>query len=220
MKKTGLMRITACCLFVVAAVGMSDVWKDNIVLAKEGIESKHSAESTPTRSLMRVISSHTSRILEAIMDGDHDAVIKESYAVAESSQAIMKNFFPEGGQVGEWFKETGKDPKNAEDVQTAIRASLAMEDGETELPRRAPFWLRLGYDLGGLTIVVALAALGSWIAFGPGERAFTGTGAIIPGSIGGMVGRAMFGFGAIVTWIYVVATVVSRVRKYIGSARV
>ncbi|KXK27935.1 MAG: hypothetical protein UZ01_02906 [Candidatus Brocadia sinica] len=121
MKKTGLMRITACCLFVVAAVGMSDVWKDNIVLAKEGIESKHSAESTPTRSLMRVISSHTSRILEAIMDGDHDAVIKESYAVAESSQAIMKNFFPEGGQVGEWFKETGKDPKNAEDVQSVKR---------------------------------------------------------------------------------------------------
>lgn len=105
-------------------------------------------------------------------------------------------------------------------VLLAIRASLAMEDGETELPRRAPFWLRLGYDLGGLTIVVALAALGSWIAFGPGERAFTGTGAIIPGSIGGMVGRAMFGFGAIVTWIYVVATVVSRVRKYIGSAQV
>lgn len=116
MKKTGLMRRTACYLFVVAVVGISYAWKGSIISAKD-IESKHSAEPTPTRSLMRVISSHTSRILEAIMDGDHDAVIKESHAVAESSQAIMKNFFPEGGQVGEWFKETGKDPKNAEDVK-------------------------------------------------------------------------------------------------------
>lgn len=116
MEKTGLMRITASCLFVVAAIGMSCAWKCSIILAKD-IESKHSAELTPTRSLMRVISTHTSKILEAIMDGDHDAVIKESNAVVESSEAIMKNFFPEGGQVGEWFKETGKDPKNPDDIK-------------------------------------------------------------------------------------------------------
>ncbi|MFN3532068.1 MAG: cytochrome c [Candidatus Brocadia sp.] len=117
MKKAGLKRITASCLFVVAAaVGMSYAWRGSIISAKD-IESKHTAEPTPTRSLMRVISSHTSRILEAIMDGDHEAVIKESNAVAESSQEIMKNFFPEGGQVGEWFKETGKDAKNPEDVK-------------------------------------------------------------------------------------------------------
>ncbi len=116
MKKTGLMRIIASCMFVIATIGISHGGKCTILSAKD-IESKHTAEPTPTRSLMRVISSHTSRILEAIMDGDHEAVIKESNAVAESSQAIMKNFFPEGGQIGEWFKETGKDPKNPEDVQ-------------------------------------------------------------------------------------------------------
>jgi len=110
------MRIIASCLFVVAAAGMSYAWKGSIISAKD-IESKHGAELTPTRSLMLLISSHTSKILEAIMDGDHDAVIKESTAVAESSEAIMKNFFPEGGQVGEWFKETGKDSKNPEDVK-------------------------------------------------------------------------------------------------------
>ncbi len=115
MKNASIMRITASCLFVVAALGMSYAGKSSIISAKD-IESKHTAELTPTRSLMRVISSHTSRILEAIMDGDHDAVIKESNAVAESSQDIMKNFFPEGGQVGAWFKETGKDPNNPEDV--------------------------------------------------------------------------------------------------------
>lgn len=117
MRKVGLMRITASCLFVVAAVSVSYAWKGSIILAKEDIESKHGAELTPTRSLMRLINSQTSKILEAIMDGDHDAVIKESNAVAESSIAIMKNFFPESGQVGEWFKETGKDPQNPEDVK-------------------------------------------------------------------------------------------------------
>lgn len=116
MEKTGLRRITASCLFMVAAVVLSYVWTGSIISAKD-IESKHTAEPTPTRSLMRVISSHTSRILEAIMDGDHDAVIKEANAVTKTSQAIMQNFFPEGGQIGEWFKETGKDPKNQEDVK-------------------------------------------------------------------------------------------------------
>lgn len=116
MEKACPMRITASCLFVVAALSMSYTVKSSVISAKD-IESKHTAELTPARSLMRVISSHTSRILEAIMDGDHDAVLKESNAVAESSQAIMKNFFPEGGQVGEWFKETGKDPNNPDDVK-------------------------------------------------------------------------------------------------------
>ncbi|TLD40760.1 MAG: hypothetical protein JETT_2989 [Candidatus Jettenia ecosi] len=30
----------------------------------------------------------------------------------------MKNFFPEDGKIGEWFKETGKDPNNPEEVAT------------------------------------------------------------------------------------------------------
>ncbi|BBO17311.1 conserved hypothetical protein [Candidatus Brocadia pituitae] len=116
MGKTALRRVTASCFFIVAAVVVSYVWTDSIIPAKD-IESKHTAEPTPTRSLMRVISSHTSRILEAIMNGDHEAVIKESRAITESSQAIMKNFFPEGRQIGEWFKETGKDSNNPEDVK-------------------------------------------------------------------------------------------------------
>ena len=94
---------------------MTYVWKTSTVSGKD-IESHHAEKSTPTRAFMLLISSHTSRILDALMIGDHDAVIKESNAVAESSQTILKNFFPEGGQAGEWFKETGKDPKKPEDV--------------------------------------------------------------------------------------------------------
>lgn len=115
MKKIGQMRLALICGFVVTSVTFSYGWKENITWGKD-IESQHSAELTPTRSLMQVISSHTSKILDAIMVGDHNAVIQESTAVAENSKAVLKNFFPEGGQVGEWFKETGKNPKNAEDI--------------------------------------------------------------------------------------------------------
>ena len=113
MNKTVLMRLVLPCICVIA--GMTYVWKTGAVLGKD-VESHHTEKSTPTRALMLLISSHTSRILDALMIGDHDAVIKESNAVAESSQTILKNFFPEGGQAGEWFKETGKDPKKPEDV--------------------------------------------------------------------------------------------------------
>ena len=116
MKIFGQMRYVLICGFVVTAVAMSYPWKGNIVLGKD-IETRHGSELTPTRLLMQVISSHTSRILDAIMIGDHDAVVKESNAVTENCEAILKNFFPEGGKVGEWFKETGKDPNKPEDIK-------------------------------------------------------------------------------------------------------
>ena len=116
MKIIDQMRHVLICGFVVTAVAMSYSWKGNIALGKD-IESHHGPELTPTRSLMQVISSHTSRILDAIMIGDHDAVVKESNAVTENCEAILKNFFPEGGKVGEWFKETGKDANKPEDIK-------------------------------------------------------------------------------------------------------
>lgn len=87
----------------------------NISFADD-VVSHHKEKPTPTRSLMQVISSHTSRMLDAIMNGDYDTVIKESNAVTEKSETLLKNFFPEGGQVGEWFKETGKYPGKPEEV--------------------------------------------------------------------------------------------------------
>lgn len=116
MGKTGLSRLALHCLGVITTLGVFYAWNGSTVWGKD-IESKHTAEPAPTRSLMRVISSHTSKILDAIMVGDHNAVISESNAVAEKSKGIMKDFFPEGGQVGEWFKETGKNPKNPDDVK-------------------------------------------------------------------------------------------------------
>ena len=92
MKIFGQMRYVLICGFVVTAVAMSYPLKGNISLGKD-IESHHGSELTPTRSLMQVISSHTSRILDAIMIGDHDAVVKESNAVTENCEAILKISF-------------------------------------------------------------------------------------------------------------------------------
>ncbi len=116
MKIFGQMRYVLIFGFVATAVAVSYPRNGNIAMGKD-VETHHGSELTPTRSLMQVISSHTSRILDAIMIGDHDAVVKESNAVTENCEAILKNFFPEDGKAGEWFKETGKDPNKSEDIK-------------------------------------------------------------------------------------------------------
>ena len=75
-------------------------------------------KSTPTSSLMRIINSHTSKILEAIMLGDFNTVIKKSNEVAKAGNAIMRMFFPKGKKVDQWFSEVGKDPDDPEAVQS------------------------------------------------------------------------------------------------------
>ena len=56
-------------------------------------------------------------------------------------------------------------------------------------------------DLVGATLVTLFASIGAWVAFGPGERAFTSSvsGGGVSASGGGneWVGRIVFGFGAI-----------------------
>ena len=67
-------------------------------------------KSTPTSSLMRIINSHTAKMLEAIMVGDFNTVIKKSNDISKAGNAIMRMFFPEGKKVDQWFTEVGKDP--------------------------------------------------------------------------------------------------------------
>lgn len=75
-------------------------------------------KSRPTSSLMRIINSHTSKMLEAIMVGDFNTVVKESNDVAKAGNAIMRMFFPNGKKVDQWFAEVGKDPNNPEAVKS------------------------------------------------------------------------------------------------------
>src|SRR5271170_3534492 len=51
--------------------------------------------------------------------------------------------------------------------------------GDNGLPQSAPLVVRVVYGGLGYSIVAGLAALFTWIGFGPGERQFTGSGAFL-----------------------------------------
>jgi dipeptide/tripeptide permease len=83
-----------------------------------------------------------------------------------------------------------------------------------ELPRGTGWWLRLLYYALGLAACAGLAVIGSWVAFGPGTRSFGGSGMMpVPRDFGELFGRVMFGLGAVVTWLCVIALAVSGGRK-------
>ena len=70
-----------------------------------------------------------------------------------------------------------------------------------EFPADAPSWLRGMQYLIGVAIFASFGAIGSWIAFGPGERAFSGSFFFLSGEANALVGRAAFGIGAVIVWI-------------------
>jgi hypothetical protein len=80
-----------------------------------------------------------------------------------------------------------------------------------ELPTDAPRWVRMAQYILALAIFAAFATIGSWIAVGPGERAFSGT---VP--IGSTGGRIVFGIGAVIMWLCTLAYAVSGARKVCG----
>jgi hypothetical protein len=61
-------------------------------------------------------------------------------------------------------------------------------------------------------IVGLLGILSSWVAFGPGPRHFTGSGSIF----GETSGRIMFGAGAVLLWLILIAIVISGVRRLLA----
>ena len=72
-----------------------------------------------------------------------------------------------------------------------------------------PRSVRLTQYLLGLGIISCLAAIATWIAFGPGPRTFTVTLPFVgrgPGSES--VGRAVFGIGAVLMWVFFAVFVV------------
>jgi predicted DCC family thiol-disulfide oxidoreductase YuxK len=90
-------------------------WKCSEALC-EDIEVLHEDKSSPTQGLMRIISSHTSKMLDAIMIGDFDAVLKESVEIINASDVVMRMFFSADGKAGEWFSKAGNDPDDPKAV--------------------------------------------------------------------------------------------------------
>jgi hypothetical protein len=87
-------------------------------------------------------------------------------------------------------------------------------DHQTDVPDGATPSIKLAYRALGIGAAGALAIVGTWIAIGSGPRTFT-----IPGAFGEMqtsgptLGRVVFGLGAAIVWIYVIALTVGTVRK-------
>ena len=60
----------------------------------------------------------------------------------------------------------------------------------------------------------ALATIGTWIAIGSGPRAFNMSASHIEmQTLGETIGRSVFGLGAVIVWIVVIALTVGTVRK-------
>ncbi len=116
MKKINQKKISVILVFVISTGLIFCGGNFSNVFGKEN-PAPVIKKSTPTSSLMRIINSHTSKMLEAIMIGDFDTVIKKSNEVAKGGSVIMRMFFPEGAKVEEWFKEAGKDPSDAKAVK-------------------------------------------------------------------------------------------------------
>jgi len=95
-------------------------------------------------------------------------------------------------------------------VQTAGHANAKTGD----LPAEAPSWMAIVQYLIGFTICCCLGAIASWVAFGPGERHFSGTFAFANPQVNAVVGRAVFGIGAVTTWLVVAAILASGIRRF------
>ena len=123
MKKISQACIAALCALVVTIGVITYSWNGNKVFGEE-TGAQHISKSTPTRSLMQLISAHTSKILNAIMVGDFHAVAREANAVAENSEIVMEMFFSTDGKAGAWHKETGGDSKAANEMKAEFEKYL------------------------------------------------------------------------------------------------
>jgi len=82
------------------------------------------------------------------------------------------------------------------------------------LPSGAPRSLCFVYDLLVLAIAGSLAAIASWVAFGSGERHFSGFTNFGGFTVDTSFGRTMFGIGAVLTWFLTAALLLDSARRW------
>ncbi|GJQ57956.1 MAG: hypothetical protein D8M57_01020 [Candidatus Scalindua sp. AMX11] len=110
MKKMNQNYLSMFCAFVLTIGVLTVSWRCDTACGGD-IKSVNVHETTPTRALMQIISSHTSKILDAILVGDFHAVIDETNKVTQISNNITNMFFPEGGDGREFKVEGSKEAK-------------------------------------------------------------------------------------------------------------
>jgi hypothetical protein len=95
-----------------------------------------------------------------------------------------------------------------------VRAKAGLKDHQDDVPDGAPLRLKLAYRALGIGASGSLALIGTWIAIGSGPREFTMSAPFGEmRTAGELIGRSVFGLGAVIVWIYVVALTVGTVRK-------
>lgn len=98
-----------------------------------------------------------------------------------------------------------------------VGALAGRDDTAGDIPTGAPRWMKVAYWLCGAVAMASLASIGTWVAFGSGDRAFSMTG-LFDGSIGATVGRAIFGICTIMTWVMVIALMRAGARKIFAKS--
>ena len=86
-----------------------------------------------------------------------------------------------------------------------------------ELPADTSRWMRVLQYLIGVVIFGCFGAIASWVAFGPGERHFSGTFLFFDPATNAAIGRTAFGIGAVIIWLCTAAVAASGLRKFFGD---
>lgn len=93
-------------------------------------------------------------------------------------------------------------------------------DGKFEgpLPEGSPLWLRITQYAAVVLLFGMFAAIGTWIAVGPGTRVFNmSVPWFVPDYISEQIGRIAFGAGAAISWFCTVVIAIDGVRKIFGQ---
>jgi hypothetical protein len=101
-------------------------------------------------------------------------------------------------------------------IQTIERIVVAPSGG---LTAGTPRWARVAMHGLALTVTVCLAAIGLWVAFGPGPREFTSNVPFLGQHIGETVGRAVFGTGAVLICLVLVLATLEGVWRWTGRGK-
>jgi hypothetical protein len=101
-------------------------------------------------------------------------------------------------------------------LSALVRAWLRVPDQQPNLPDDAPAIAVAIQWLAALTVIAGLASIGTWIAFGAGTRQFA-VSVPVPHSWTEIIGRTMFGVGAVITWLIAAVMAYAGAKKIFGK---
>ncbi|KHE94097.1 MAG: cytochrome c [Candidatus Scalindua rubra] len=111
MKKIYQVCIALFCSLVIASGVLTFSGESSKAYAAAGGETMH--DSIATKYAMKAVGSSMSKILDGLLNGDFDVVIKESNKISRISEYMVDMYFPddEWGLVGRKFKMSDKSMK-------------------------------------------------------------------------------------------------------------